>query len=540
MSAQLNQPLSGKPFTVSPAEYDAMTRLDFWMFVQRVFADLNAEEFLDNFHIQLLCGELSSIRSDQPRRLCIALPPRSLKSIIASVALPAWLLGHEPAIQIICASYGQDLADKFASDCRQILQSAWYRQLFPNTQLMPGRQAVSHFETTKGGRRIATSVGGVLTGLGADIIVIDDPMKPDEAYSEIERAKANSWARHSLFTRLNDKRKGTILVLMQRLHEDDLIGHIRSFSDFELLSFPAIAQEDEQHEIKTPFGTMLHHRSAGEALHPEREPLEVLEVQRRLMGSDFFAAQYLQSPTPPGGGIVKLEWFRRYDPAAKPRFDYVMQSWDTASKASELSNYSVCTTWGVVGHSPSTRQLYLIDVLRDRLEYHDLKRLVVEHARNFNASQVLIEDAASSIQLCQQLRFEGLHGLEVIKPRGEKVMRMQAQTPMIEGGQVFLPDHAAWLTAYLHELEMFPNGRYNDQVDSTSQALSHACTPTPADGWMEYIRQEMEQKRLAEMLRCTHGVMPTIRLNHPDRKSEFHLGSGRVPRREPDGSFLRR
>jgi predicted phage terminase large subunit-like protein len=538
MTEQPLQLFGGKSISLRSDEYDALTRLDFWIFVQRVFADLSPEEFLDNFHIQLLCGELGDISAATPRRLCIALPPRSLKSIIISVALPAWLLGHDPASQIICASYGQDLADKLAADCRQVMQSAWYQQLFPASRLMPGRQSVGHFETTQGGRRIATSVGGVLTGLGADIIIVDDPMKPDEAYSETERTKANSWARHTLFTRLNDKRKGTIIIVMQRLHEDDMIGHVRSFTNFELLSFPAIAQKDEHHEIRTPFGILYHHRREGEALHPEREPLEVFEEQRRLMGSDFFAAQYLQSPTPPGGGIVKSEWFRPYEPTDKPMFDYVLQSWDTASKASEISDYSVCTTWGVVGYNPSTRQLYLIDVLRDRLEYHDLKRLVVEQARKFNASQVLIEDAASGIQLCQQLRYEGLQGLEVIKPKGDKVMRMQAQTPAIEGGQVFLPTHAAWRAAYLHELEMFPNGRYDDQVDSSAQALAHACTPTPADAWMEFFRWDMERMRLDDILHATGGIMPTIRLNHPDLNAEFHLSSGRVPRREPDGSFL--
>ncbi|MFZ4382849.1 MAG: hypothetical protein ACOYO0_12895 [Sandarakinorhabdus sp.] len=360
---------------LTPQEYDALTRLDFWIFVQRVFAEVSGDTFANNFHIELLAGHLDRIRTGECRQLAIALPPRSLKSIIVSVALPAWLLGHAPETQIICASYGQDLADKLASDCRQVMQSAWYRRLFPATALAAGRQAVANFGTPAGGVRIATSVGGVLTGFGADVIIVDDPMKPDEALSEAERSRANRWARHTLFTRLNDKAKGAIIIVMQRLHEDDLIGHVMQFAPFELLSFSAIAQADETHRIVTPFGTRIHHRAEGEALHPEREPLEVLAHQRVMMGSQFFAAQYLQAPTPPGGGIVKPEWFRRYDTASKPVFKRIVQSWDTASKASQLNGYSVCTTWGVTDNN----DMYLLHVLRARLEYPDLIPTLIDN-----------------------------------------------------------------------------------------------------------------------------------------------------------------
>lgn len=538
MTSPLLAPAGGLQTSLSTAEYDALTRLDFWIFVQRVFAELNPDSFLDNFHIQLLCGELGDVGAASKKRLCIALPPRSLKSIIISVALPAWMLGRDPACEIICASYGQDLANKLASDCRQVVQSSWYKRLFPATRLMPGRQSVDHFETSLGGRRIATSVGGALTGFGADIIIVDDPMKPDEAYSETERTRANGWARHTLFTRLNDKHHGSIIIVMQRLHEDDMIGHVHGFGGFDLLAFPAIAPCDELYEIKTPFGMLQSRRREGEALHPEREPLAVLDEQRCLMGSAFFAAQYLQSPTPPGGSIVKSEWFRRYDLMAMPKFDSIMQSWDTASKVSELSDYSVCTTWGIIGHDPSTRQLYLLDVLRARLEYPDLKRAIVDMAQKHNASTVLIEDAASGIQLVQELRYQGLYGVTPIKPKGDKVLRMQAQTPTIEGGRVFLPDHAAWLATYLHELEMFPSGKYDDQADSTAQALSHLCTPTAFDGYREYVRQVNERWRLEDILAHTGGVMPTIRVNHPQLNLDFHFSNGRIPLRDPDGSFL--
>jgi hypothetical protein len=208
-------------------EFDTITRLHLGVFVQRVFAELNpGVAYLDNFHIQIIVNELEKTRLGELQRLAFALPPRSLKSIIISVAFPAWLLGHDPTARIICVSYGQDLADKMAHDCRQVMQSDWYRRLFPATVLAPKRQSLGAFETTLGGGRFSTSVGGVTTGFGGDFIIVDDPMKPEEALSDADRRRANDWIQHTLFTRLNDKRRGVIIIVMQRLHEDDVIGNL--------------------------------------------------------------------------------------------------------------------------------------------------------------------------------------------------------------------------------------------------------------------------------------------------------------------------
>jgi hypothetical protein len=210
-------------------EYDAMTRLHPWLFLRRVFAELNpGVTYLDNFHIHMIIEALEAMRLKDERRLAVAMPPRSLKSILISVAWVAWLLGHDPGCRIICVSYGQELADKMAHDCRQVLMADWYRRLFPGTVLAPRRQALANFETTAGGGRFSTSVGGVITGFGADWIILDDPMKPSEALSNAERQAANDWVQHTLFTRLNDKRDGRILIVMQRLHEDDVIGHLQA------------------------------------------------------------------------------------------------------------------------------------------------------------------------------------------------------------------------------------------------------------------------------------------------------------------------
>ena len=510
-------------FTLDPYEYDALTRLDFWIFVQRVYVELTGDLFQDNWHIQLLCAEVDRIRTEPNTKLAIALPPRSLKSIIASVALPAWLLGHDPGMEVVCVSYGQELADKLSADCRRVMLSPWYRRLFPATCL--DKQAVGHLATTQGGKRYATSVGGTLTGMGADIIIVDDPMKPDEALSDAERSRTNDWARHTLFTRINTKSDDRIILVQQRLHEDDMIGHVQEIAGFKLLSFPAIAQDDEFHIIRTPFGTLTHHRKAGEALHPEREPLAVLEKQRVLLGTAFFAAQYLQSPTPPGGGLIKIAWFNRYDLTAKPAFMRILQSWDCASKASQLADYSVCTTWGVT----YKKEIFLINVFRARLEYPDLKRKLRELAEQFRAGSVLIEDAASGIQLVQELRREGFARIKPVKPLGDKSMRMAAQTPAIEAGRVFLPREAPWLHDYQHELALFPKGRHDDQVDSTAQALACIGMPTDADNYMEFIR--------IDTLRM-HGLKPedvTITFDASEPDMEFTSCIDRTVRREADG-----
>lgn len=517
---------SPKPeLILTPEEYDAFTRLDFWIFVQRVFVELTGEPFLDNWHIQLLCAEVDRIRTKPNTKLAIALPPRSLKSIIVSVALPAWLLGHNPGLEIVCVSYGQELSDKLSADCRRVMLTPWYRRLYPATRL--AKQALSDLVTTAGGKRYATSVGGTLTGMGADVIIVDDPMKPDEALSDIERAKANAWARHTLFTRLNKKADDRIIIVQQRLHEDDMIGHVREIAGFELLSFPAIAQDDEVHTIRTPFGTLTHRRNAGEALHPAREPLHVLEKQRALLGTEFFAAQYLQSPTPPGGGMVKSAWFNRYDLAGRPAFTRIIQSWDCASKASQLADHSVCTTWGLT----YKKDIFLLHVYRARLEYPELKRKLRELAEQFRAGTVLIEDTSAGVQLVQELHREGFARIVAIKPQGEKTMRMALQTPMIEAGRVFIPREAPWLPDYLHELAMFPKGRFDDQVDSTSQALGFIATPTSADHWMEFIR--------LDTLRA-YGLKPedlTVTFDSVQADAVFTVSSGRKIRRDEDGFY---
>src|SRR6516162_9785471 len=372
-----------------------------------------------------------------------------------------------------------------------------------STRLAQHRQAVQEFVTTRQGYRLATSTGGVLTGRGADIIIIDDPLKPDEALSVAQRKAANEWFDHTLYSRLNDKRHGAIVIIMQRLNEDDLVGHVLAQEHWEVLSFPAIAEADEVHQIETIWGPECFRRRQGEALHPEREPLETLDRIRRTIGEYNFAGQYQQSPAPLGGGLVKAEWFKYYPEKDRPKsFDRIVQSWDTANKATELSDFSVCTTWGI-----KDKNLFLLAVFRRRLEYPALKRAVRDQQNLFEANVVLIEDKASGTQLIQELMADGCHSVTRYQPDCEKIMRMHAQTAMIENGFVYIPETAAWLAEYLHEMSVFPKGKHDDQVDSTAQFLDWLKKPVPYQGLLEYYR--MEAKRLAnqEKDRERHRVL---------------------------------
>ena len=255
-------------------------------------------------------GSLRRVRHGEIRRLIINMPPRSLKSIAASVAFPAFVLGHDPSRRIICVSYSGDLAKKHSNDFRAVLESPWYRSAFPTTRIGPFKNSETEIELTARGFRLATSVGGTLTGRGGEIIVIDDPLKPDDALSETKRSAANQWFTNTLLSRLDDKRTGAIVVVMQRVHIDDLTGFLLAQSDeWEVLSLPAVADSDE---IIPLSAERTYRRQSGEALSPEREPLHVLEALKLQIGSDAFSAQYQQAPAPPGGAMVKRHWIKRY------------------------------------------------------------------------------------------------------------------------------------------------------------------------------------------------------------------------------------
>lgn len=452
---------------MSQALVDEGLRRHFPLFLQRAFMHLNGGEgFLANWHLDAISHRLDLVHEAGGARLIITMPPRSLKSITVSVAWVAWMLGQNPYLKFVCASYAQELASKLARDCRDLMQSDWYRRVFPATTLE--RIAEHDLRTSVGGGRFSTSVGGTLTGFGGDIIIIDDPIKPDEAASAAERNRVLDWYSAALSSRLNNKVAGSIVLVMQRVHEDDLAGHLLRAGGWDHLNLPAIAEIDEQ----IPIGRgQVHQRREGDVLHSAREPREVLEHQRRIMTDLRFSAQYQQRPIPVGGNLVQREWFRFYDRAPERQVgDAVIQSWDTASKGQATSDYSVCVTALV-----RRREVYILDVFRDRLKFPDLVKKSIELARRYDATNLLIEDTASGTQLLDVLKDSLPAGVPRpirIQPKGDKESRMSGASNRIVSGEVLLPKDAPWLASFLDEVLSFPGGRFDDQVDAFAQLLN--------------------------------------------------------------------
>jgi predicted phage terminase large subunit-like protein len=465
----------------------ALLRNDFRVFVEKVFLTLTpGQTYIRNWHIDAIAYQLERVRRGEIKRLIINMPPRSLKSIMASVAFPAFILGLDPTRRIICASYSGELAKKHSNDFRAVLDSRWYRSAFPGTRVGPFKNNETEIELTARGFRLAASVGGTLTGRGGDIIIIDDPLKPDDAFSETKRTGANQWFTNTLLSRLDDKRTGAIVVVMQRVHMDDMTGFLTEQSEeWEVLNLPAIAD----HDCTVPcWEGEPHLRKAGDVLS-EREPLYILDALKMTIGSDAFSAQYQQMPVPPGGAMIKRHWIVRYKelPPASERI-LVMQSWDTANKGGPQNDWSVCTTWLLARKN----RWYLIDVWRDRVDYPTLKSMVESQAKQHKAQRVVIEDAGAGTMLVQELRSR-VPGIIGIKPLGDKASRMAVASAKFEAGQVLLPERASWLADLESELFAFPGGKHDDQCDSISQALLDNNI-----SWMQMLTPEDWQNILAK------------------------------------------
>jgi predicted phage terminase large subunit-like protein len=431
-----------------------------------VFATVSpGETYLHNWHIEAIAYQLMQVHGGNTRRLLINQPPRSLKSICVSVAYVAWLLGHDPCRRIIVASYSADFAAELHRQFRLVIGSEWYRRLFPAACWI--KETGLELVTTQGGGRYATSVGGTLTGRGADLIIIDDPLNATEALSEPARKRVIDWYTGSLVSRLNDKENDTIIAVMQRLHEDDLAGHLLRQGGWAHLNLPAIAIEDQ---VVTFGAGKVNQWQRGEPLHPERESIETLKKIKNEIGSLLFSAQYLQQPIPAEGNLIQRPWFQNYQQLPAPGHEVaVVQSWDVAMMTGHSNDYSVCTSWHTRKNDACLAHVY-----RGRLAYPDLRRKVIAMASEVHATTVLIENAGPGMSLLQDLWFAMPPGMARpigIKPEGSKMDRMAAQSAKIEAGHVHLPQDAPWLAEFLTELLSFPGGRHDDQVDSVSQFL---------------------------------------------------------------------
>jgi len=439
-------------------------RKRFTLFAAKAFNTLHpGRPFVPTPAFMAMAYKLEQVAKGHCSRLIINVPPRSGKSIMASVALPAYVLGQDPSCRVIGVSYSGELSAKFQRDTRTVMQHPTYRRLFPGT-LISGKNSETELETAHGGFRFATSVGGTMTGRGGNLIILDDLHKADEAMSAAARDRVWDWFTSSLGSRLDNKAEGAIVVVMQRLHVDDLSGRLLQLGGWDLLSIPAIADEPQLLPIG-PGRTLT--RDAGHILDPDREPLSALEELRRQLGSAAFEAQYQQRPVPPDGGLIKRQWLGWYDSLpVQQSDDLIVQSWDTAYKLGEQNDYSVCSTWLVRGE-----QAFLVDVWRDRVDYPTLVKRAIALRERHQPNFVLIEDAGSGTSLIQSLKAQGLP-TRGAKSAADKVTRMSTASTLIEAGHIHLPKQAAWLDELVIELMAFPNGAHDDQVDSVSQFLN--------------------------------------------------------------------
>ncbi len=434
----------------------------YW-FTRYGFLQQRGTKWLRNWHHEAICDKLQEVFDGKCRRLIINIPPRYSKTEIAVICFMAWALGRCPDAEFIHASYSGRLAANNSYRCREVVASEWYRELFPNVRLMADSRAKDDWRTTDGGVIYAVGAGGSITGYGAgkkrDVpqfggcVILDDILKADEATSDTMRANSIDWFKNTLESRVNSP-ETPIILIMQRLHENDLAGWLLGGGNgetWEHLCIPAI-------------------NKAGEPLWPATHDIEALRRMEAAKPYEF-AGQYMQRPAPLGGGIFKEAWWRWYNPEALPRIRRTIQSWDTAFKVKAQNDYSVCTTWAECDDGG----FYALDRWKAKVEYPELKRAALSLAERFKPHAILIEDKASGQSLIQELRRDTRASLSIlpVKVDTDKTARAHAVTPVIESGRVYLPERAAWTADYVATLGVFPNGVHDDDVDSTTQALAY-------------------------------------------------------------------
>lgn len=449
--------------------YFAAVGIDQKVFLRQCFATLYPDkEFLDNWHIDAIVHHLEQcVRGEMPR-LVINMPPRHLKSFIASVVFPAFVLGKDPSAKIICISYSDDLARMLARDFRRIVESDWYRKVFPQVKVLKSTE--TEFVTDQGGYRYATSIGGTLTGRGGDFIIIDDPIKPEDTHSDKIRQSTNEWYKSTLLSRLDDKQRSVLILVMQRLHVNDLTGFAENSGGFTKLSLPAIALTDE--EIPVGVGE-AYARQVGTALQEERESLVTLNRIRDEIGAFNFAAQYQQRPEMPEGNMIKRKWLNLI-PAA-PQFHrngLLMVSIDAAASTSDTADYTAITL--IYAYE---RHHYVVHASRGRWDYETLKKKAEAYVQRYGREiTFIVENASAGTSLIQYLRNNGVRCLHS-NPKDDKVVRVARVLPLIQEGRLHIvnrPGNNGWVEPLIAELVNFPNGRFDDQVDSVTQAVSWA------------------------------------------------------------------
>jgi len=436
------------------------------------YASLVFPKFELAWHHSKLIAKLEAVERGEIKRLMIFMPPRHGKSLLASQVFPAWVLGRNPERSIITATYSQDLSDDFGRVVRNFANGPYTGAVFPELKISEDSNSMKRFTTTVGGQYYAVGRGSAITGRGADLLLIDDPLKDaDEARSENVRHALQEWYGSVAYTRLQPG--GALVLIQTRWHFDDLAGWLlreHPEENWDILNLPAIAEVDGDG------------RREGEALWPSRYSAETLASIKVGIGGAAWASLYQQRPTAAEGEVFKREWWRRY--VDIPKFGRIVQSWDTAFKTGSENDYSVCTTWGEADNG-----YYLLHLWKGRCEFPELKRRVSALADEWRPNVILVEDKASGQSLIQELQQSTRFAVRPIKVDTDKLSRAYAASPLVEAGKVFLPESAPWLADFLYEMASFPVGVHDDQVDSVTQALNFMRGSKHILGLVEFYKQ---------------------------------------------------
>jgi predicted phage terminase large subunit-like protein len=456
-------------------------RADFMCFVELTFGVLHPGTKLAHAdYLDLMADLLMRVEEGARKRVIINLPPRHMKSIMVSVLYVAWRLGRDPTVKFITISYGDDLAHDLSGLTRKLMRSEIYSRIFPATVL--DKHAVDYVRTTKGGYRYATSVGSDITGFGADVIIVDDPMQPDDAASESVKEKVRQWLFSSVLTRFNNPADGALILVMHRLAPDDLSATLAPNADF-VLKLPLVAVETEKFIHN---GKLVFHRAPGELLNPQRMNRAEVDKLKATLPDFVWNAQYQQQPTAGGSGMLSIERFKRFDLAKPPKFELLIHSWDVGGTVG--GNASVCTKWGLCTTPQKQDVLYLTNVLSVRLELPEVLATIRSENKKQKPALLLIDERGLGLGIVQTLKKEGLRNLGwssatreplAVTPSGRtrpsdsKIDRFGLTCLYIESGKVFVPETAPWLDKFLYEVSAFPIIPDNDQVDSMSQLIAN-------------------------------------------------------------------
>src|SRR5690625_341010 len=435
----------------------ADNRADLLTFTQTMFRARKGSDMIPASHHKPICDALERVVIGKTKRLIINIPPRAGKTELAVINFMAWCMGNWPDSEFIHASYSKRLATANTYAVRAAMMHEVYREIFDHTALADDSKAKDEFRTVQGGIVYATGAEGSITGYGAGkmrdtfggAIIVDDPHKAGDANSAIMRQNVIDWFGTTMESRKNSP-DTPIIVIMQRLHENDLAGWLLGGGNGEHWDHLCIPAVNEQ----------------GESFWPEQFPLDMLE-RLKASNSYVYAGQYMQSPAPVGGGILKDHWWQFYSHPPKIKWRSVYA--DTAQKAKESSDYSVFQCWG----ESDSGKAVLLDQVRGRWEAPELlaqarafwnKHKAIDGMgalRSFN-----IEDKVSGTGLIQTLQREGVPVKGIQRAAGQdKVSRAMDAAPSIESGQVLIPESASWLSDFLHECAVFPQGSHDDQVD---------------------------------------------------------------------------